>query len=135
MKVSVPVLMLLALFVAGCIGPATSLHPLYEGTDIVSAPEVLGGWEGEDNNWLFTDDADEGYRCVMTNKDGEHVAFIVRPVRIDGTLYFDTIPEEAMDVSSGFYRMHLLPVHGIMRVDELGKRMRLSMLETDWVNN
>jgi len=129
---NIPSILAIVLLFSGCVNPVTSLHPLHEGAPIADVPQLIGSWKGDDANWTFTEAPGDGYRCVITDAEGRSGSFIVHPIHLNNVLYLSLTPEVRDEEKLDFYAIHILPVHGMMRVDALDPNLRLSTLKADW---
>jgi hypothetical protein len=121
----------------GCI---PSLHPTYRSEDVVFDPALLGGWEGEKDAglWLFNQgDKEKTYRAVQLTTDGDDPAlaatFDAHLVEVDGLRLLDLTPQDPQPAGTVYYRMHLLPVHTFVVVDQIEPTLRVRMLKPDWL--
>lgn len=134
----------LLLPMAGCSGPAQSVHPLVDGEEAVLEPGLVGQWCEEsdelvcedDATWTFEIKGERTYTLTIEELDGEREKFVfgVRLARLDGRLYLDAVLENwylgGHRVDSPF----LIPVHMMGSIEVEPDAVRIRMLESDWVH-
>jgi len=133
----------IAVLMTGCV---PSLHPLYTKEDVFIEPALVGTWVTNDESeiWRFEISGD-GYqlshsvRKSRPPEDGNREAeqfetaeFEARLVRIGNYLFIDLFPEEP-EIEDDLYKIHLLPVHTILRVWLEGDALSMAMLDHDWL--
>jgi len=125
----------LLLLVAGCI---PSVHPLYTGKDLLFEPALVGTWASKDGGevWTVARGAGDVYNLDSREKDGNDVKtgkFEMRFFKVAGQGFVDFFPVEADSKRTYFYEAHTLPVHTFLRVREMGKVLKLEMLDPEWL--
>jgi hypothetical protein len=134
MSRTTPILVILSLMLSGCL-PIASLHPFYTEETVVVEPNLVGTWTAENMTWEFeeTDDKTYGLRITEGTEDEKIGAFKVHVFRLEGALLMDLYPEELPDdlPLADFYKMHLFPVHHIMRLSFVESQLHLRFLELD----
>lgn len=85
-------LILASIFLAGC--PVSDLHPLYNSSDNVSEPLLVGKWvppDSNDNGYIsFENAASGGYTLTVADPDtGDADQYEVHLVRLGGNLFGD----------------------------------------------
>ena len=133
----------IAMLMIGCV---PSLHPLYTKEDIFIEPALVGTWVNNDESeiWRFELSSD-GYQLSHSvrksrppengNREAEQfetAEFEARLVRIGNYLFIDLFPEEP-EIEDDLYKIHLLPVHTILRVWLEGDALSMAMLDHDWL--
>lgn len=134
MKKAFFLMLLLTTFLAGCI---PSIHPIYTEKDVIFAPALLGTWREEDSKetWEFSKDTDRSYRLVYTDDRNEKGTFTVHLVKIDGTMFIDLFPTELDGQMNEFYMLHFLPVHTFILIQQIEPRLKMSLMDPDWLEN
>ena len=116
----------------GCI---PSLHPLYTENDLIFEPSLVGEWSGKDSKetWTFTKNGDKEYKLLCVDKGGKKGEFIVYVLRVEGRLFVDFFPAESDLKENDFYKMHFMPVHTFMRIQQIEPTLQLAYLKPDWI--
>ena len=123
---------LLLSLAGGCI---PTLNPVYTEKDLVFDPAVLGTWVQPNNEstWDLTRLDDASYRLVIAEKQGASGRFVAHLANIEGGLFLDLFPEEVQGDASGFYKLHLLPIHTVYRVNSIGPKLELAAVDFKWL--
>jgi hypothetical protein len=124
--------MLLGLtLLAGCV---PSLNPLYTDDTLVFEPALIGVWKQPEGSarWNFSQLDARSYRLLYTDEQGQQGRFIGHLVRLDGELFLDLFPEESQLDASGFYKLHLVPIHTIYRVHGTQPNLKLAAIDYKW---
>jgi hypothetical protein len=126
------VVMTIAAFLSGCV---PSLHPLYTDADLAYDPALVGEWssEGSSETWTFTGDSEKEYKLVYVDKDGAKGEFDVHLVKVKDRLFLDFFPKDPELQQNDFYKMHLLPVHTFMKVEQIEPTLIMSPLNPEWL--
>ena len=121
-----------ALLLAGCL---PSLHPLYNDKTLIFKEELIGKWLGDDDVlWQFTRAGDKEYELRIREDEKEVGRFSAHLIEIKGWMFLDLYPEdEQLKDLSDFYKMHILPVHTFMKVDQINPNLQLRMIDYDKV--
>ena len=119
-----------ALLLAGCL---PSLHPLYNDKTLIFKEELIGKWIGDDDVlWQFTRSGDKEYELKICEDEKEIGRFSAHLTQIEGLMFLDLYPdEEQLKDLSDFYKMHILPVHTFMKVDQINPNLQLRMIDYD----
>jgi len=124
------------LALTGCIPVA--LHPFYSEKDLVFDPSLVGVWgekESDTNHWAFTKAQDQSYDLVITS-DGKSARFDAHLLKLGTNLFLDIFPNETSFKESSLndvYAIHLVPVHSLARVTEIGRTLNLAFMDPDWL--
>jgi hypothetical protein len=123
-------------FVVLMTGCVRSAHPIYMKEDLTFDPGLLGTWFEKDGKdiWIFEQAGDNAYK-LMHLEDGEEAKsaiFDARLVQVGDQQYLDLFPEEP-EIKSGFYKIHLVPVHSFVRLSLQRDSLRMSALDYDWL--
>jgi len=124
-------LLCLSLLLSGCL-PVASLHPFYTEETVVVEPNLVGTWTAENMTWEFEETDDKTYG--LTIAEGDDIgAFKVHVFRLEGELLMDLYPEELPDdlPLADFYKVHLFPVHHVMRLSFEDSQLHLRFIELD----
>lgn len=134
MKKSLWMMVFVAFWLVGCI---PSLHPIYTEEDLIFVPELLGTWseEGSDETWSFSSEDPRSYDLVQTDDEGKKGEFSAHLFRIEGTMFLDLFPEEREEETSGFYKIHLLPVHTFILVEQIEPNLKMSFMDGEWLES
>jgi hypothetical protein len=121
----------IAVLMSGCV---VSLHPLFTDENLVFEEGLVGTWFSEDGDvkWRFQKAEDKVYGLTVAENEAPG-KFEARLVRLGKFLFLDLYPKEP-DIDNDFYKLHLLPAHGIMRVWLEGDLLRVAMIDYDWLN-
>lgn len=122
---------IVAFLLTGCI--IRSLDPFYTDKDLVYDPALAGTWQGEKeegDTWEFTGNpAEKSYALVHTDKKGNQAEFSVRLFQLGKTRFLDCVLTELTDSDENLNEissLHLVPTHSILKVEAIGKELRLS---------
>jgi len=121
-----------ALLMAGCL---PSLHPLYNGKTLIFKEQLIGKWMEDDGGfWQFKRAGDKEYELRICDKQEEFGRFSAHLIEIKGLMFLDLFPDsKPLDGLDDFYKIHLLPVHTFMKVDQINPNLRLRMIDYDEV--
>jgi hypothetical protein len=122
-------LMAMALL-SGCL--TQSISPLYDARTVVFDERLRGSWAGDDASWSFSPDGGGGYDSLYT-ENGESIPATAHLARIDGHLYLDVYVDEMPEGAVEIYQWLFLPLHTLLRVDDLGDALRTSSLDYVWL--
>jgi len=123
-----------ALLIASC-GPALTLNPLFEDSQLIFDPALLGSW-GEGQTSLMFERGD-GKTYKVTYRDGTTVSVLVGKLgRLDGQMFLDIYPVDNEDGQSEkeAYAPRI-PMHTVLRAVIDDDQLLLDPLDEDWVKN
>ena len=128
------IILLVTILLCGCTPP--SLQPLYNESDTAFDPALIGIWrDAEDdtakNYFVSTRGANGAYNIVQVDGGGP-ASFTAHLVQLGDARFVDLYPAEPL-VPTGFYGGHLVRVHSIGRVWLNGDRLRIGLLQEDWL--
>lgn len=148
-------ILMLAVVIVLLSGCLTTLHPIFEESDLVYKTELLGKWKtsGSDGGWAeisplanetniempgkISSIKHKGYLVTYKKDDGEadrsYIAFLAR---IGSHLYFDYYPVPSATEKKGdeFYMIHFVKMHTPYRVELLKNGgFELSQLESNFL--
>jgi hypothetical protein len=128
------VLIGIVLVLGGCV---PSLYPLYNDKDLTFDPALLGQWTQADGKgtWAFTKAGGKEYRLVYTDNEGKQGRFHAHLLKLEGRLFLDLFPNR-MDQDQKenyFYRLHMVPAHTFMRVDQIEPTLKMAYLHPQWI--
>lgn len=123
-----------AFVVAGCV---PTLNPIYTDKDLVFDPAVLGNWVQEKSAiaWTFTQRDDTSYDLVYTDQEGREAHFIARLAKIEDTTFLDLYPKKPDLQAADFYRLHLVPIHTVYRIEATGSAIQLGIIDGNWLQS
>lgn len=128
MKTKIALTTLLLAIIAGCI---PSLHPLYTETDFIYDPNLLGTWLEGKNSWLFEEsDREKAYKLTITT-DSKKAELIAHLVKLDSLLFLDLFPVGPEPDISDYIKMHMVPVHTFVIIDQLQPTLKLRTSNPD----
>jgi hypothetical protein len=130
-----------------------SLQPLFEESDLVFEPGLVGTWKTADNEdtWIFgkaqnsnayvldyhqaefeSDGSSPGKKTVP----GDTARFQARLGRLAGHLFLDLFPEEKGNpwAHNDLFNWHLIRAHTICRVALEKDQLRLDWLDEHWLD-
>ena len=119
---------------AGCV---PSLHPIYGPDQLAFDPGLVGAWvtaDGEET-WVFTQQDQEAYRLVYTDRDGKEGRFLVHRTDVEGAVFLDLFPREPELDAACLYKFLLFPVHTFLKVDRDGDTLNLAVADPDWLGD
>ncbi len=125
-----------ALLGAGCLVDQRSLQPLFQETQLLQVPEVVGTWaeEGEDPLVLRISAADGGIYELDTIERGrvEGRALLVGLGKIGDRFYWDATAKPSD--GDGLWAEHTLALHSIARIRIEGDRLEIAPMRSDWLD-
>ena len=122
----------LAITLSGCL--IQSLHPLYTDKELIFEEKLIGKWS-EDGDYILEFKKGEGKAYKMRMFDGKDGRFEAHLVKLKDMMFLDIYPDDVtMEGAQGFYRMHLLPVHTFMKIDEIDPNLQLRALDYEKVS-
>ncbi len=147
MKIKKILFYLLVGILGGC-GPALSLYPLYNVSDTIYEPKLIGIWVDDVNNITMdiTRPEAEGrnYRLVYTSidKDTKKTGkglFSVYLVRLGNKLFLDAFPEtmpngtleDANNYKWYYNSFFLVPAHTFAVVDSIEPQLKIRLIDSD----
>jgi hypothetical protein len=114
---------LLAALLGGCL---PSLHPLYTAETLIFDEKLIGRWVGEEGTWQFAKAGEKEYevRLLQDDKEGRFEAHMVK---LGDMTFLDIFPvsNETLENLPDLYRIHLLPAHTFMRVEQIEPDLQL----------
>ena len=120
-----------ALLMAGCL---PSLHPLYNDKTLIFKEELIGKWMGDDSIWQFSRAGEKEYELRIRDDEKEIGRFSAHLIEIKGLMFLDLFPDDKpLEDLEDFYKIHILPVHTFMKVDQINPNLRLRMIDYDEV--
>jgi hypothetical protein len=120
-----------ALLMAGCL---PSLHPLYNDKTLIFKEGLIGKWMGDDSVWQFSRAGEKEYELRIRDDEKELGRFSAHLIEIKGLMFLDLFPDDKpLEDLDDFYKIHLLPVHTFMKVDQINPNLRLRMIDYDKV--
>ena len=120
-----------ALLMAGCL---PSLHPLYNDKTLIFKEELIGKWMEDDSVWQFSRAGEKEYELRIRDDEKEIGRFSAHLVEIKGLMFLDLFPDDKpLEDLDDFYKIHILPVHTFMKVDQISPNLRLRMVDYDEV--
>jgi hypothetical protein len=120
---------------AGCV---PSVHPWYADKDVTFEEKLLGVWqqEKEDTLWTFEKGTGEskGYRLtiVSKHKDKEPARLVAALFKINGKMYLDMFPAgDSLENANEFFQIQIIGVHQLLRIDSIQPTVQFHMLNPD----
>jgi hypothetical protein len=131
MKTKKRIFYCVALLMAGCL---PSLHPLYNDKTLIFKDELIGKWMGDDSEWRFSRAGEKEYELRIRDDEKEIGRFSAHLIEIKGLMFIDLFPDdEPLEDLDDFYKIHLLPVHTFMKVDQINPNLQLRMIDYEKV--
>lgn len=128
----------LAVCATGCLQP--SLNPLFLPEDAVFDEGLLGTWVCQDETWTFARTADEDWRgrevftVTIQRSDNDTTSELFAWLgRLDGALFATFTPKSDLPAPNRFFARHVVPVYTFGRITIEPTRLRLNMLDADWI--
>jgi hypothetical protein len=128
--------LLICLFIAGCVVP--SLNPLYTDKDSIVVPGLEGTWVDTENCfWKFEKKDDHSYRLSYA-KDSEPKenaeVFDAHIIRLENHFFMDLFPREgAFRDDKGMEAFHYVPTHTFSKVQLSRDNLEINMLNPEWI--
>jgi len=124
---------LLAVLLGGCL---PSLHQLYTDETLIFNERLVGKWVHEDDIWEFRKAGDKKYQMRLLDREAKEGRFEAHLVRLEGMMFLDIFPDtNALEDMQDFYKMHILPAHTFMKVDQIDPNLQLRMMNADGVSD
>ena len=113
----------------GCV---PSLHRLYTDKDAIFEEKLVGKWaEGNSKDyWEFEEAEPNSYNLTVVD-DGKEGKFTAHLVKIDNMMFLDLFPEEPELKENDFYKLHLLPVHTFMEIEQIEPVLKMNMMDME----
>lgn len=120
------------------IGCVPTLQPLYTEKDIIFDPQLVGVWSEENSreSWHFAAGENKSYKLTYTDAEGAKGEFEAHLVKLGPSRFLDLFPDEAglkAAGRNGYYNYHYLPVHSFIQVQEISPVLKMSVMETGWL--
>jgi hypothetical protein len=120
---------LLVALLTGCV---PSLHPLYTEKELVMEEQLSGLWFGEEQIWKFeADENEKSYELTIIDEDLKRGEFIAHLVRLDNMLFLDLFPGELELQANNIYKIHLLPAHTFLKVEQIKPTLKMRAMNPD----
>ena len=121
---------------AGCL--QASLNPLFLHEEAIVDDRLIGAWACGRETWTFTRAVDDDGKALqiytvtirMEDTTEELAAWLGR---LDDTVFVTFTSQSGPVVRNTFHARHILPVYTFGRITVEPSRLRLAMLDTDWV--
>jgi hypothetical protein len=133
----IPIVLAL-LFLSAC-GPVLTVNPLFEESDRVFEPALLGTWCDGNTSFSFRPYGKKLYFLVY--RDGlKQSQYILTVGKVGGQLFMDAYPSDRkyndagrpVDQESTEAFLPAVPMHVIMKVDFQDDDLYLALLDQDW---
>ncbi|HKQ40447.1 MAG TPA: hypothetical protein VJ063_20420 [Verrucomicrobiae bacterium] len=127
---------LLLTIVTGCV---PSLNPIYTDKDLIFDPALLGKWGSDDphEKWVFEKSSEKSYKLKQTDAEGLTAEFDARLVRLGDYKFLDltvTNIDERHFKMNGLAVFSMIPAHLVLKLHEIGPKLKLSVIDAGWVN-
>jgi len=132
MKTKNAMFYLLAVVLGGCL---PSLHPLYTDETLAFEEKLIGKWleDGGDDIWEFKKAGEKKYE--MRVFDGKEGWFEAHLINLEGMMFLDIFPDcKTLEDMQDFYKIHILPAHTFMKVDQIEPNLQLRMMNPEEVS-
>ena len=126
---------LLALvLLSGCV--TQSVHPIYDSRTLIFDERLVGTFESEgDGAWILEQDGSRSYELIWRTEEEDDLVMQAHLVQLGETrfldIYFDEPPEGVSELASVF----MMPLHTVLRVDEVDDELKLSQPKSEWIEN
>jgi hypothetical protein len=110
-----------------------SVSPLLSDADVRFEPRLVGTWRAPDSKEFAVIKAagSNGYSVAYTENDGKVGRFVGRLGTVGSLRVLDLEPAELPKAWSDSYKQMLLPLHGLIIIDSIGRELRFRELQTD----
>ena len=127
MRIQTGCLLLVIVLLAGCW--QKSVHPFYTAGDVIAEPRLAGKWtEDKDSEdkmiWTFAPAGEKRFNVTAQSKD-EKYEFEGHVFKLGNDRFLD-LEGKARGFSS-------VPAHHLFRIVELGSELKMTGLNTDWM--
>lgn len=119
------------------LGCVPSLHQFYNDKDLIFEQRLVGVWvdsENKNQTWDFQKSNDTSYNVTYT-EDSVPGDFSCHLFKIGKLTYLDIypkdMPQDVADKMNGFYKMHLISTHTLMKVTWSGDNLELATMDPD----
>jgi len=121
---------LLAVVLGGCL---PSLHPLYTDQTLVFEEKLTGKWLDGNKIWEFKKGEEKAYD--MRVFDGKEGLFKAHLVKLGDMMFLDIFPDdETLKDMQDLYKVHIVPAHTFMKVEQMDPNLVLRMMNPDKVS-
>jgi hypothetical protein len=120
------------LLICSC-GPVLTLNPLFDDSELIYDPALLGTWGDGHTSLIF--EPGEGKIYKLTYRDGTKVSVLAGKLGcLDEQMFLDIYPADGYgaELEKESYAP-LLPLHTVMRVQIENNALVLDTLDEDWV--
>ena len=123
---------LLAVLLGGCL---PSLHQLHTDETLIFEERLVGKWKTEDDEiWEFRKAGEKEYEMRLLDNEWKEGRFEAHLIELEGMMFLDIFPDtEALEDMQDYYKMHILPAHTFMKVDQIDPNLQLRMMSPDAV--
>jgi hypothetical protein len=120
--------------ISGCV---PSIHGIATKETMVWDDQLMGIW-GEPNDpnrtemWRFDKgQAEKSYSLIYVDDRAKVGKFDAALVTLGEMRFLDIYPKELSDDINGYYKGHWVPAHTFARVEEIGDKLRIRMMDPD----
>lgn len=98
-------------------------------------PSLVGQWTEDESEatWTFSKEGTNAYTLIYNNKNGKQGAFSAHLLKIKGELFIDFFPKEPELKRNNFYKLHLLPVHTFVHVNQIEPTLQMAAPNPKWI--
>jgi hypothetical protein len=129
-------MLVVALCSTGCLQP--SLNPLFLPQDAAFDERLLGTWVCQDETWTFARTTDDDWKShevytvtiQTTDTTSELLAWLGR---LDDAVFVTFTPKSEPHPAARFLGRHVISVYTFGRIVIEPMRLRLAMLDADWI--
>jgi hypothetical protein len=110
-----------------------SVSPLLSDADVRFEPRLVGTWRAPDSKEfaVFAAAGSNGYSIAYSENDGKVGHFVAHLGRVGSRPVLDLEPAELPGEWSDSYKQMLLPLHGLIVIDSIGRELRFRVLDPD----
>lgn len=120
-------------FLPGCV--VYSLNPFMEEEDAVADEGLADTWEGEGEEWIFTQATEDGVDTFDVSREKGDTKYVYGAAlfKLDGVMLINVAPHEDSDFD--WWDAGYLPMHQVMKYEREGGQLTLTPLSYEWVRD
>ena len=120
------------LALCGCI--PISLYPLYNESDLISEPDLVGTWAEQDGDKeVVFEQAGEKAYIMISNYKGIVSRFDVHLLRLGEELFMDLYPRDPGVKLNDIYQEHIVGVHSFYHIHQIKPVLKMSTFDYEWL--
>jgi hypothetical protein len=125
------IMMFVIALTTGC--GVASVAPYLGDSDVRFDTALVGTWQDSEGkeSAMISADGSHGYRIVYRENDGKSGTFVAKLGVLGRYRVLDVQPDDPAPGASAIYRSLLLPAHGLLVIDSIGRELTFRLIEAD----